>query len=105
MRRIYKKYGNRPLIITEFAVADWRAKKVTKNRHSKARVLKFMKEVLPWLEKQDWIVGYSWFSFQRNDPHGTCSALFDMKGNMTALGKYYRSVTNENPNGDQLISY
>ena len=105
MRRIYEKYGKRPLLITEFAVADWRAKNVTKNRHPKAKVLEFMKEVLPWLEKQDWIAGYSWFSFRRNEPPGTCSALFDMKGNITALGKYYKSVTNENPSGDQSIVY
>ncbi|MCH2206186.1 MAG: glycoside hydrolase family protein [Lentisphaerales bacterium] len=105
MRRIYEKYGRRPLLITEFAVADWRAKNVTKNRHPKAKVLEFMKEVLPWLEEQDWIAGYSWFSFRRNEPPGTCSALFDMKGNMTALGRYYKSVTTENPKGDQSISY
>jgi hypothetical protein len=29
--------------------------------------------------------------------------LFDLEGNLTTLGRFYQSVTNENPNGDQRI--
>ena len=52
MRRIYEKYGRRPLLITEFAPADWQAKTHSQNRMKAPDVLAFMKEVLPWLEKQ-----------------------------------------------------
>lgn len=106
MWRIYVKYGRRPLLITEFAPADWKAKKkggVKANRHSPARVLAFMKEVLPWMERQEWIAGYSWFSFSIDAPQGTSSALFDNDGQLTACGRYYASITNENPQGDQEI--
>jgi hypothetical protein len=37
MRRIYEKYGRRPLLITEFAVADWKAKSPAANRHRPAK--------------------------------------------------------------------
>jgi hypothetical protein len=62
-----------------------------------------MKEVLPWLERQDWVAGYAWFSFERNQAVGHTSSLYDKKGNLTACGRYYRSVTTENPDGDQSI--
>jgi len=102
LRRIYELHGNRPLLITEFAVADWKTGgDISKNRHSPAAVLAFMKEVLPWMEKQDWILGYAWFSFGIDSPHGHSSALFDRQGKLTHLGRYYRSVTPDNPEGDQ----
>jgi hypothetical protein len=89
LRRIYKMYGNRPIIVTEFAVADWNTPSVEKNRHSKEKVLKYMKEVLPWMDEQDWIAGYAWFPFGVNSKQGTSSALFDEKGELTELGKFY----------------
>jgi hypothetical protein len=104
MKKIYEKYGNRPLLITEFSPADWKTGgNIKKNKHKPAAVLAFMKDVLPWMEQQDWIAGYSWFSFNIDSPQGTSSALFDKAGNLTACGKYYRSVTPQNPKGDQTI--
>ena len=103
MRRIYEKYGQRPLLITEFAPADWEARTLAQNRHKPHMVLAFMKEVLPWLERQDWVAGYAWFSFRHNEAVGHTSSLFDRNGNLTACGRYYRSITKQNPNGDQSI--
>jgi len=103
MIEVYEAYGRRPLLISEFAVADWGAKTVSANSHSREAVLAFMKEVLPWMEKQNWIAGYAWFSFGIEEAVGTSSTLFDREGNLTALGRFYQSVTNENPNGDQDI--
>ena len=104
MKRIYEKYGKRPLLITEFAVADWKTGgDIKKNRHNPAAILAFMKEVIPWMEEQEWILGYAWFSFQPDSAPGAPSALFDAKGNLTACGRYYKSVTPKNPKGDQTI--
>ncbi len=104
LRRIYEKYGHRPLLITEFAVADWSTGgDITKHRFTPAQVLKFAKEVLPWMESQDWIAGYAWFPFRTDSPHGTSAALFDTHNKLTALGRYYSSVTPQNPDGDQTI--
>jgi hypothetical protein len=104
MKRIYEKYGKRPLLITEFAPADWKTGgNIDRHRHTPAKVLQFMKEVLPWMEQQDWIAGYSWFSFEIDSPQGTSSALFDKSGKLTACGRYYQSVTPRNIHGDQTI--
>ena len=103
MRRIYEKYGRRPLLITEFAPADWQAKTHSQNRMKAPYVLAFMKEVLPWLEKQDWVAGYAWFSFEHNEPFGHTSSLFGKNGDLTTLGHYYQSVTTQSPDGDQSI--
>ena len=104
LRRIYETYGRRPLLITEFAPADWRTGgELERNRHSPAAVLAFAKRVLPWMEAQDWIAGYAWFSFGMHSSNGYTSALFFEDGTLTALGRYYASVTNENPAGDQDI--
>jgi len=104
MREIYDAYGGKyPLMITEFAVADWTVMKKSceDNKFSQQQVLDFMKKALPWLEQQDWIVGYAWFPFNIDTPQGTCSALFTKQGKLTALGRYYSSVTTENPRGNQ----
>ena len=101
---IYKAYGQRPLLITEFALADWGAKTPGENSVTQEDVLAFMQNVLPWMEQQNWIAGYAWFSFEIDDPNGCSSALFDDDGNLTASGQFYQSVTNEDPHGDQSIA-
>jgi hypothetical protein len=104
MRVAYQLYGSqRPLLITEFAPADWNAKSPETNKWSQARVLAFMKEVLPWLEEQDMVAGYAWFPFEQTNEFGSSSALYDINGNQTALGRFYASVTTENPAGDRSI--
>jgi hypothetical protein len=89
LKKTYLAYDKRPIIVTEFAVADWSASSPEKNKHSPEKVLKFMQEILPWMDKQDWIVGYAWFSFGVDSSAGTSSALFDEKGNLTKLGEFY----------------
>ena len=92
MIEIYKRYGERPLIISEFSPADWTTKTPEGNRHSEADVLAFMKDVLPWMERQNWIAGYAWFCWRRQDPWGTSAALFENDGELTSLGRFYASV-------------
>ena len=91
MEKWHEQY-DRPILITEFAVADWGAKKVEDNRYSAQQVLEFMEKVVPWLESTPWVVGYSWFPFLPCSAAGTCSALFDEKGNLTQLGECYASI-------------
>ena len=102
LEQIYQQYG-KPILVTEFAPTDRTALAVSENRHSRQEVLDFAKVVLPWMEAQDWIAGYAWFPFDIDRAHGWTSALFDEDGQMTALGRYYASVTTENPSGDQSI--
>jgi Glycosyl hydrolase catalytic core len=105
-RRIMTEYHTKfqvPLIITEFAPADWQARSVDTNRLTRCKVLEFMKLALPWLESTDWIIGYSWFPFPTTSSPGCMSALFDCNGNLTTLGRYYKSVRSDNIHGDQSI--
>lgn len=106
MKSIYKQY-KLPLVVTEFATADWKAMKTGNcedNRFSRQQVLEFMQQVLPWLERCPFVAGYSWFPFLPDCPQGTCSALFNKNNQLTALGRYYKSVTPDNPDGDKSIS-
>ncbi|MBN2700261.1 MAG: hypothetical protein JXR29_02280 [Methylothermaceae bacterium] len=88
---IHEKY-DMPIWITEFAVADWRAKRKGSNRYSEAKVLEFMQQVLPELEKRPYIERYAWFGAgQRSltrEPVYT-SRLFEKDGALTALGRFY----------------
>jgi hypothetical protein len=105
MQNIYELYGSRrPLLITEFAPADWKAETPAENKWSQADVLDFMKQALPWLEETAWIAGYAWFSFDTSSAAGTSSALFDEQGALTACGRFYASVRTSNPAGDQTIT-
>jgi arylsulfatase A-like enzyme len=88
IQRIHDLYG-KPIWITEFAVADWKAKTVKENRHSPQKVLAFMREVLPALDKLDYVERYAWFSGSIDSPELTCSALFNKDGELTELGKAY----------------
>ena len=89
IHRLYKK----PIWITEFAVGDWNAKSPEQNRHKPDKILKFMEQVLPELEKRDYIEKYAWFpAGQKSSPLGT-SALFNEKKGLTKLGKFYRDFS------------
>ena len=92
MIAVHQRYGNRPLLLTEFAVADWQATTTAENRFSKEQVLAFARQAIPWLEETEWIAGYAWFPFEITLAQGTSSALWDESGTLTALGRYYASV-------------
>lgn len=93
----YERFGNRPILITEFAVADWNAASVNDNKFSPEQVLDFMKGVLPWLESTEWILGYAWFSFELDSRAGWVSSLVQNSDSttgevvLTPLGEYYAS--------------
>ena len=97
-------YGQRPLLLTEFSTVDWRAEERGFNRFTESDVLEFMKQAIPWLEKQEWIAGYAWHDFAANHTAGGPAALFDMTGELTTVGKFYASVRTDNPAGNQNIS-
>lgn len=91
LHSVHEMFG-RPIWITEFAVGDWDAATVAENRHKPARVLEFMKELLPRLEALDFLERYAWFpAGTENRALGT-SALFDQEGNLTPLGEFYRET-------------
>jgi len=83
---------NRPIWITEFAVGDWKAKSADQNQHKPETVLQFMEQVLPRLDRLDFVERYAWFPAKpTSGPLGT-SALFDENGGLTPLGQCYRDA-------------
>lgn len=98
--RLHKTYEqfNKPIWITEFAVADWSATTDENNRHSPEAVLGFMQEVLPAMDGIDWIHRYCWFDDSDSSrPQLASSRLFDEDGNITPLGAFYAQ---HNPNSN-----
>lgn len=97
LRKTYEMF-NKPIWITEFAVADWNATTDANNRHSEAKVLQFMQDVLPALDEIEWIERYAWFDDgDASRPQLASSRLFDADGNITAVGQYY-AAHKPNPN-------
>ncbi|MBG7630243.1 MAG: hypothetical protein IZT56_07410 [Bacteroidetes bacterium] len=89
LKNTYEAF-NRPIWITEFAVADWKATNDGNNKYSEDQVLQFMKEVLPELDKIEWIARYAWFDDgDQSRPALASSRLFDADNNLTMLGQFY----------------
>jgi hypothetical protein len=86
-----RKHYNKPLWITEFAVADWEAGPDKRSRYTADDALRFMEAVLPVLEKLDYIERYAWFSNPKPNPSLAPSILFNEDGSLNKLGKLYSS--------------
>lgn len=88
MQKVARLFG-RPIWITEFAVADWKAKTLEQNRFSAGQIAKFMRDVIPALNASPFIARYAWFSGQPKHKALGNSALFDNRGELTPLGRLY----------------
>ncbi len=99
LKRVYALY-NKPIWITEFAVADWSASSTTPNRFSEPEVLLFMKTVLTALETPEYsfVHRYSWFPKMNIFPDNISplgkSIFVDADGGLTYLGQYYANFDN-----------
>lgn len=92
----YQAYGQRPIWITEFAVADWNATSPSANTHSEQAVIGFMESALPALEDIDFVERYAWFDTRQNMPQLYTSSLFDVNNNPTSVGSYYANFAPNN---------
>ena len=88
LKSIHDLY-NRPIWLTEFAPADWNASSPTTSKVTKENALAFMQQILPALEKIDYVERYSWYSSSPENAALGNSALFDSAGKLTPLGVYY----------------
>jgi len=89
LKKVHDLY-NKPIWITEFAPADWNASTAELSNVTKTKAATFMKEILPELDKLDFVHRYAWFSAKTSSPALGNAALFYSNGNLTPLGKYYR---------------
>lgn len=90
LKETYQAY-ERPIWVTEFAVADWNATSPENNRHSEAAVIEFMEDALVAMNDIDWVHRYAWFDGGTRPPLAS-SALFDEDANLTALGQVYAGI-------------
>uniref|UniRef100_UPI0040476D50 glycosyl hydrolase n=1 Tax=Mariniflexile sp. TaxID=1979402 RepID=UPI0040476D50 len=97
LKGVHEAY-NKPLWITEFAVADWTATSPANNKHSEATVIQFMQDALGALEDIDWIHRYAWFDGGTRAPLAT-SALFSEEADITTLGQVYAAINRNNEIG------
>ena len=101
---IHEAYG-KPIWITEFAVSDWAARDGRKNRYSTEATERFMRKVLPELERRPYVERYAWMGAGAWREATVTSRLVDDTGALTALGRIYAefdgnaagSVTTEPP--------
>lgn len=89
----WKKW-HKPIWITEFGVAEWQKGKWNNwTEGSNEKVYKFMKTVLPELDKRSYVERYAWFPFDPNDEWGGSSGIFDYEtGKLNKLGKLYKKL-------------
>ena len=87
--RVHDLY-QRPIYVTEFAVADYNAVNGKPNQYSVEQVAEFMGTVCPAMDKLDWVKGYAWYPWpSKNSNALESSVLFNSDGTLTDLGKLY----------------
>lgn len=91
LHKIHQLY-EKPIWITEFAVADWKAQNLDKNSYKPDAVVKFMEAVLPQLDKLDFVERYAWFPASPGSAPLGPSALFNEQGILTRVGECYRDA-------------
>lgn len=82
----------RPIWITEFAVADWKAESPGENRHKPEKIAEFVAKLLPQLEALDIVERYAWFHGGVSGAALASSQLFNPDGSLTIVGEAYRAV-------------
>lgn len=98
LHKVHKLY-QRPIWVTEFAVADWKAKHGGTNRYTVHQTAEFMKAVCTEMDKIPWVKGYAWFpsagdkKAKAQGSHALAtSVLYEADGSLTPLGKLYDSL-------------
>jgi hypothetical protein len=84
---VHNAYPSYPIVINEFALVNrdtWDATGMT----SAAQVA-FVNEVVPWMESQPWIIGYSWYAAYQG---GIGSDLLNSDGTLSPIGAAYSQL-------------
>jgi hypothetical protein len=84
---VHAAYPNYPIVINEFALVNrntWDSTGVTP-----AAQAAFVNQIVPWMESQPWIIGYSWYAAFQG---GLGSDLLDSDGTLSPIGAAYSQV-------------
>lgn len=88
---LHEKY-ERPVWVTEYAVADWRATRTRRSEYSRKQVETFMRETVKGMRAMPFVERFAWKNRPITDRQMGTSALFDLNGKMTSTGKLYASL-------------
>ena len=88
---LHEKY-QRPVWVTEYAVADWNATKTRRSIYTRPMVEKFMRETVTGMRKMPYVERFAWKNRPINDPIMGTSSMFNLDGTMTSTGKLYASL-------------
>lgn len=89
LTNVYNLY-QRPIYVTEFAVADWQAVNGKPNQYSVEQVAEFMGTVCPAMDNLPWVKGYAWFPTGSPKSNAlVTSMLYNPDGTLNDLGKLY----------------
>ena len=91
VQRLYDRY-EKPIWITEYAVADWDATRSSPSRHSEKEILAFMRETASGLREMPFVERFAWKTRSWNDPIMGASALFTKDGTLSPTGELYKSL-------------
>lgn len=88
---LHDKY-ERPVWVTEYAVADWNASKKRKSEYSRKEIQDFMKATVNGMRAMPYVERFAWKTRAASDPIMAGSDLFQTNGRLTTTGKLYASL-------------
>ena len=91
VQKLHERYG-KPVWITEFAVADWKATAKSPTRFTEKEILAFMSETVAGLREMPFVERFAWKTRAHDDPIMGASALFRSNGSLSPTGELYRSL-------------
>ena len=91
VQRLHERYG-KPVWITEYAVADWKATAKSPSRFTEKEILAFMSETVAGLREMPYVERFAWKTRAQDDPIMGASALLRADGSLSPTGELYRSL-------------
>jgi hypothetical protein len=91
VQKLHERYG-KPIWITEFAVADWKATAKSPTRFTEKEIMAFMSETVTGLREMPFVERFAWKTRAHDDPIMGTSALLRADGSLSPTGELYRSL-------------
>lgn len=82
----------RPIWVTEFAVADWAATPSHPSRYTGPEIRSFMQAAIAGMRAMPFVERFAWKTRKPFDPVMGASALYHSDGRLTATGRLYASL-------------
>lgn len=91
VQELYDRY-EKPIWITEYAVADWEASEKSPTRYTEKEIMAFMSETAAGLRQMQFVERFAWKTRAEGDPIMGASALFRKDGSLSPTGELYKSL-------------